>query len=131
MRIEIIDNSLIAHREPGDPKYRDVEAPTWGTTGESRLLHAIKKHLNANGNDLIKVLMWRDGHMVSEFQHYLRTRSPKSPGLMGMIWNPNYAIEGANQDWNESGKAIFAIERLDPKQLPRREFHGRYDQFRR
>jgi hypothetical protein len=41
---------------------------------DSTLLHHIKKALIAQGHDVIKKRMWRDGHMVDDTQQYIRAR---------------------------------------------------------
>lgn len=115
MKLEIGRRTLTAIREPGDPNYYG----TRNAAGESRLLYAIRRKLNAAGSDFIKKRMCKDGHLVDDLQQYLRTRRPSSPGLHAMIWNPSWAIRGANDEWNEHGSAVFALE-PDPFDLERR-----------
>lgn len=96
------ENYLTVQREEGDPKFYGV------ATGESRLLHYLKTQLNAQGYDLIKKRMWKDGHLMDDTQQYLRTRSPKSKGPHVFIWNGQWAIRGAEVDWNE-GSVTFEL----------------------
>ena len=65
--------------------------------GESRLLYYLKNWLNANGWDLIKKRMWRDGHLMDDMQQYLRSRK----GGAVMIYNNRWAIEGIERPWND------------------------------
>jgi len=96
---------LTAVREKGDPKfYGELEAK-----GESNLLHYIKTELNKQGYDLIKKRMAKDGHMVSDIQQYLRTRSSKSKGPHIMIYNAYWQIASANDDWNKLGTVELAV----------------------
>lgn len=55
--------------------------------------------------------MWKDGHLVYSDQHYLRTRSPKSPKPHIYIYNTRWAIAGAEEDYNDEGKTIFGVVR--------------------
>ncbi len=41
---------------------------------ESAWWYALKKILNAQGHDVIKKLMYKDGHLVDDNQYYLRDR---------------------------------------------------------
>ena len=92
-------------RLPNDPKFYGVG----NAKGESNFLYFLKNILNKEyGYDLIKKRMWRDGHMVDDMQQYLRTRSPKSKGAKVAIYNPNWAVEGAEERWNE-GEVTLAV----------------------
>lgn len=97
-------------RENDDQKYYgDIEAK-----GESLLLHHLKQLLNANGFDLIKKRMWKDGHMVDVYQQYLRGTDPD--GVMVGIYNPNDAIAGLNDYWNENGTCTLFVADLLPRE---------------
>ena len=104
MKTKFDGNHLIVTREPSDPKFHGVR----NAAGESALLYAIKQHLNAKGYDLIKKRMASDGHMVSEYQQYLRTRSANSPGPNIAIYSGFFAIRGANEDFNE-GRVVLEV----------------------
>jgi hypothetical protein len=107
MKLEFENNKLHVYREPGDPKYYGII----NAAGESRLLHTIKKQLNAKGWTLIKKRMWKDGHLKDELQQYLRTRKPTGdPNKDVYIYNPYWAIQGAEVDFNV-GHLILAVER--------------------
>ena len=94
-------------REEGDPKFYGIRE----AKGEHALLHYLKKHFNAEGNDFIKKRVEKDGHMMGdEYQPYLRTRNAKSKGLNCCIYSGFYALRGANTDWNE-GKVTLLCER--------------------
>lgn len=106
MRIEFKNTSIIVHRESCDPKYYGI----LNAAGESRLLYAIKKHLNALGFDLIKKRMAKDGHLVDNRQQYLRTRKPSgNPNLDVMIWNGMWIIRSAEEDYN-AGKCCLCLK---------------------
>ena len=91
---KVISGSCVVTREDGDPAYYGNRA----AAGESRLLYAIKKALIAQGFDVIKKRMWRDGHMMDDMQQYIRSRN--TPGFC--IFNDVWAVRGANEDFNKS-----------------------------
>jgi hypothetical protein len=106
MKIEIDGFTMTLTREPGDPK---CHGTAWAK-GESRLLHLLKKELNAQGYDLIKKRMWKDGHLVSCMQQYLRPRRrPKDPKFNIAVYNSRWAIEGAEKAWNEEGRTELCV----------------------
>jgi len=96
MHYETRQHSIVFFRDAGDPKFYGVRY----ARGEHALLHFLKKELNKQGWDLIKKLMRKDGHMVSEYQPYLRARFAKSKGPNVCIYSGFFAIRGANEDWN-------------------------------
>lgn len=85
-------------REPGEPAVKD----------ESQLFHRLKKVLQGMGEDVIKKLMWKDGHMVDERQHYVRSRKYKERGAYA-IHDPEYIIRNAAEEYNRKGKVDFEI----------------------
>lgn len=99
MKIEINGTTVTVTKEATDPKYYS----------ESTLLHNIKKTLNGMGFDLIKKLMWKDGHLTSETQHYLRSRKVSKNANVLMIWDENYQIRQLITPWNEEGKVWLTI----------------------
>jgi hypothetical protein len=106
MRIELTKSACIVTREQGDPKYYG----DFNAKGESNLLYAIKNKLNSIGFDLIKKRMWKDGHMVSEMQQYIRTRKPTGdPDKDIMIYNTFWQIRGANDDFNK-GQVVLGLK---------------------
>ena len=88
MKITIKIHSVQIIKEQDDPKlYSD-----------SLLLYRIKQKLNTMGYDFIKKLMWKDGHLVDDHQHYLRERKGEYP--MMIYWG-NWAICDACEDYNK------------------------------
>ena len=107
MKLEFDKNSLLIYREAGDPNYYGI----MNAAGESRLLYAIKKQLNANGWDLVKKRMHKDGHLMAEMQQYLRTRKPSgNPDKDIYIYNGYWQIRGAEEDFND-GHVVLIVER--------------------
>ena len=106
MQTEFHKNRIIVIRDKTDPKFYGC----YQAKGESSLLHALKKHLNSKGYDLIKKRMWKDGHLVDECQQYLRARRKTGdPEKDIMIYNTFFQIRGANSDFNE-GRVILGLE---------------------
>jgi len=88
------ENSAIIRKEPNDEKvYCD-----------SVLFYKIKIALQKIGFDCIKRLMWKDGHLVDEREHYIIDRKSK-----WFMWNPNYQVRSAYEDYND-GKVILRLE---------------------
>ena len=79
-------------------------SPTSASTASSRALIAA-------GIPMIRKRMYKDGHMVAEEQHYLRSPRIKRGQPYLMIWNGNYAIEGADTMWNRDGRVLLQVER--------------------
>lgn len=105
MKLKFKGNSLIVTREENDPKYYGVA----NAKGESNLLHAIKTQLNKEGYSLIKKRMWKDGHLVDDMQQYIRT-SKKGAGKADIyIYNHNWNIRGAEDDFNK-GKVVLHVD---------------------
>ena len=98
-------SGLLVEYEAEDPKYYGV----MNAAGESMLLYAIKLELNRRGGDYIKKRMHKDGHMVDDLQQYLRMRNPASNGVQIAIYNPRWAIEGADEALNRDGKVTLAV----------------------
>ena len=107
MKLTFTDNvrGLLVEYEEGDPKYYGVQ----NAAGESNLLYAIKRQLNAQGGDYIKKRMHKDGHMVDDLQQYIRMRNPASNGVQIAIYNQRWAIEGAEEALNRDGKVTLAV----------------------
>lgn len=119
MKIRVENASVTCIRESDDPKFYGVQQ----AKGESGLFHWLKQQITKGHSDLpsnfpsgwIKKRMWKDGHIVSELQQYLRTRKPISTAddgtpLYMCLYNGSWAIRGAEQDWNEgSVKLTMAL----------------------
>ncbi len=100
--------SLTVIREKDDPKFYG----TVNAAGESNFLYWLKNLLNAQGFDLIKTKMSKDGHLVDDIQQYLRIRSQNSvkkghPNIV--LYNSFWALRGLNDDWNK-GKVVIRLE---------------------
>ena len=77
--------TLTVIREKGDPKYKPTgkQGNSWGD-GESNLLYHLKKLIISGKvenwgdlpTDVIKKRMGKDGHLVDEYQQYIRSRKP-------------------------------------------------------
>lgn len=91
---------LTVTREEGDPKYYD----------DGAFLHAVKKKLLADGHDVIKKRMWKDGHLVNDDQQYIRTRSRRPDPDAFMIWWEFHPYRGPQDDWNKNGEVELAID---------------------
>lgn len=100
---------VVVEREPGDPRFTNG-GYAQGNGGESRLLYHVKNVLNKQGFDLIKKRMGKDGHLVNDMQQYLRTRKPSGDPYKDIyIHNGNWAVKGAEVDFNEKGKTVLAL----------------------
>ena len=72
---------------------------------ESRFFHQVRVTLQSYGYNVIKKLMWKDGHMVSDSQYYIRERKGK-----WAIWYPEYALRFVYEDYNKEGKVTLRLE---------------------
>jgi hypothetical protein len=112
MKVKLNKSSCEVIREPGDRKFYGVR----NAAGESALLHAVKTILNEQvrnrnyGSDFIKKRMWKDGHLMDDMQQYLRSRKLK-PGCI-CIFNSRWQIEGAEVEYNETGKVTLSMHQL-------------------
>lgn len=84
---------LQVEREPNDPRLYS----------ESLFWYALKRELTAHGNDAIKKLMWKDGHLVSDTQHYVRDRKGK-----WLLHDEMYAIRNLAHAYNR-GPVYLAV----------------------
>ena len=107
MQVVIDGHSCIVTKEPGDKNIHQSPS-SWGD-GDSQLLFWVKKELIKQGYDLVKKLMWKDGHATDMRRHYLRTRSPKSPKPHIYIYDPHYDIRWAYANWNERGEVKYRV----------------------
>jgi len=105
MRVVIAPGHLMVTREfksefsKGDPKFYS----------ESILLHHIKLILIEIGYDVIKKLMWKDGHMVAETQHYIRSRKVGGDPEAMYIWDGRYNVRNLAEDFNNNGEVVLDI----------------------
>ena len=99
---------LTVWREEGDPKFYGRQ----NAAGESALLYHVKRTLNRAGLHLVKVRMWKDGHLVDELQQYLRTGTAHlRAGFVPAVYilNSQWPVEGAEQSWNAEGRMELMI----------------------
>lgn len=78
---------------------------------ESHLLYRLKIELGLEGYDFIKKLAWKDGHMLSNTQHYLRARDKKETRGIFCIWDGEYALRDSSIAFNKGETVCFLIER--------------------
>ena len=95
MQIKLSEHFAVIHRDNGPRIYR-----------ESTFWYHVKRTLQAMGMDVIAKRMWKDGHLVSDEQHYVRTRK----GDLA-LWQTDYAIREVYEDYNHEGLVEVAIER--------------------
>jgi hypothetical protein len=107
MKVEKKGNQIFVTKQKGDPY---IKSSDWNPDAESTLLYHVKKELNKKGYNLAKVRMAKDGHMVSDIQHYLRPLKENKDNSKNIyIYNPNWAIAGEEESFNKHGKAEFMI----------------------
>jgi hypothetical protein len=107
MKVLMSKNSCIVIKEPSDPYFSGIV----NAAGESRLLYHIKNILNKRGYDLIKKRMYKDGHLMSDMQQYLRARKSSGDPLKDIyIYNTNWSVEGAEVPFNNTGQVILHVE---------------------
>lgn len=75
-------------KEPGDKKIRT----------ESQFFYELKKALKKNGYDVIKKLMSKDGHLVSEGIYYIRERKGD-----WAIYDCDYQIRNTVEEYEKHG----------------------------
>jgi hypothetical protein len=97
MLLKINGNNLEVTREKSDPK---VKQSGWCVDTLSSVLYTVAKYFNGAGCDLIKKRMAKDGHLVDDLQHYLRTRKATSKGPHIYITDPNWNIRDIAKDYN-------------------------------
>lgn len=107
MKIEFFLQSNVCKviREDGDPYFKSGE---WADA-ESTFLYHVLQALKLQGYDVIKKRMWKDGHMVSMTQQYIRTRSGLSKHTDFAIFNDQYAICDAGLEFNKQGEYTLAV----------------------
>jgi hypothetical protein len=89
--------------EKGDRKFYKSG---WGNP-ESAFLYKVKNELIKQGYDVIKKLMCKDGHLVDDKQQYIRSRRRIKNEIM--IYNSNYAIHDAGEEFNKNGEYELLI----------------------
>ena len=71
---------------------------------ETALFHAVKKELIKQGYNVIKKLMWKDGHLVDDNRYYIRERKGKFA-----IHDPQHSIRWTYRPYNKEGKVCLAV----------------------
>lgn len=105
MKVVLREYECVITREKGDPKIYN------GVWGDSRLLYLVKKELIKQGYDVVKKLMYKDGHLVSSDVYYIRERKGKFA-----IWDDQYAIRFTYEPYNKDGRVVLVVN----KRLERR-----------
>lgn len=105
MIVKIEGNVCYVTREPGDRRYRK------GGRGsaESNFLHHVKQELQKQGHDVIKKRMYKDGHLVDDYQQYIRTRGPSSPKPHIYVSWGQSAIRDAADVFNTEGEVELVV----------------------
>ncbi len=75
---------------------------------ESGFFYQLKNALIRDGYNVIKKEMVKDGHMVSENVHYIRSRNMNKAGAF-MVWDTAYAIRATYEPYND-GEVTLSIE---------------------
>lgn len=109
------DGTCLVEREPGDRRYR---RGGFGGTAESHFLHHVKQALVKQGYDVIKKRMHRDGHMVDEFQQYLRERTVRKGKRCLTLRNGSWALYDAGERFNEDGRVELLVENIGSSMEP-------------
>lgn len=95
MKVQLNTNTCTITKEAGDKRYaRGYSQP------ESGLLYDVCKALKAQGFDVLKKRMWRDGHLVDKSQQYIRTRKYYSNPNGFCVYNANWQIWDAGEKFN-------------------------------
>lgn len=94
-----------AIKEPGDPRFN---RGGW-SDAESTFLYHVLQALKLQGYDVIKKQMWKDGHMMSVGQQYIRTRSGLSKKGEFAIYNNHYAVFDAGDEFNKQGEFTLQV----------------------
>ena len=94
MKVVLGERECLVEKEPGD-------APV---SGESCLLVQVKRKLQEQGYDVVKKPMWRDGHLVSADQRYIRARD-----WSFCVLDADFAIRDSAQAYNRDGRFVFMV----------------------
>ncbi len=81
--------------------YREVTDPK-RYKSDSHFLYHLKKALQRLGYDVIKKLMWKDGHLVDDHEHYIRERTGK-----WCIYDLKYAVRLLHKEFMEHGEVVL------------------------
>jgi hypothetical protein len=101
MRLEQTKGRIKLMREYSEPYVRN----------ESDLFLRLRNVLIRLGYDVIKKLMWKDGHLVDEYEHYVRSRHVNRPDAFA-IYDSDYVIRSSAQEYNREGEIDLTIVSL-------------------
>ena len=80
---------------------------------ESSLYYQIKKQLIKKGYDVIKKLMWKDGHLMGdESTYYIRDRKWRF-----LIFDGEWQLRFLHEDYNKNGYVTLNIESDDGMEI--------------
>lgn len=92
-------NKLVVRREVTD---------TIRFKNESHFLHHLKKALQARGNDCIKKLAWKDGHLVDDYMYYIRERK-----FGWYVYDGDHQIRSCAAVFMKDGEVTLWIDRSE------------------
>lgn len=98
MKMTKSQGNVTLTREPGDRRFKN----------DSDLFYKLRNLLRAEGEDVIKKEMSKDGHMVSDHVFYVRSRNPGRPGTYG-IYDPRYQLRSVAEDFNKEGSVTLTV----------------------
>lgn len=105
--LDLEHGKCFVQREPQDIRYPN------NVNGESRLMRHVARVLREQGHDVIKKLMWKDGHLVDDNKYYIRTRKfpilDKPEPSRFMIYDPNWTVRLSTESFNEE-QLILDVE---------------------
>lgn len=98
MKMTKSESSVTLTREPKERALKN----------ESDLFYKLRNLLRAEGEDVIKKEMSKDGHLVSDGIFYVRSRHPGRPGTYG-IYDPRYQLRSVAEDFNKNGTVTLSV----------------------
>lgn len=96
MNVNLHDGYIVVS---GDEKFKT----------ESAFWFALRNKLREMGHDVIKKLIYKDGHMIGSntYPYYLRERKGK-----WCIWDSQYAVRFLHKQFNEQKEVVLSKEEL-------------------
>lgn len=101
MKITLFKFSVFIEKTPDDMRFNN----------ESHFLYHVKKCLIKMGYDVIKKRMAKDGHLVCDYQQYIRSRKLTNDKSGIAIYSGHYAIYDAGHEFNKDGNITLQLER--------------------
>lgn len=113
VELDFKNHACIVTKEPNDPVFKNG-----GFAGnrarEERFFYHIKLVLKKQGYDVIKKHMGDDGHMVTHYQPYVRTRGwltkKTNRNSEFAVWYGSYQINDAAEVFNKEGLVSLLLE---------------------